>query len=285
VRLVIGLIQAAHPFPVVAVVSLTALIGVASAGDSVDVARLLRLVLAMLCAQLMIGWMNDFIDQDRDAQFQPQKPIPSGALELTWMGYPLLPGIAAGVGLVGLAIVFPLGLATQVCYLIGLGAGQAYNFLLKQTAFSWLPFVVAFCVLPPFVWSGLDVWDDAFLLLYPIALPLTVAVHIANTLPDIDADRSAGNSGAVVRFGRARATGLLAVLLVLPVALSALSAMWVPYNEGGLLATALVYGILAASAVGACMLAKGRRSYYVLAFRLVAVAGLIFVTGWLASVK
>jgi 4-hydroxybenzoate polyprenyltransferase len=285
VRTVVGLIRASHPFPVVAVVALTALIGVASAADEVDGGRLARVVLAMFCAQLLIGWSNDFLDQDDDALYQPDKPIPSGELDLTWKDYPLLPGLAALAGVIGIAVVMPLGWVTAVCYFIGAGAGQAYNFWLKPTAFSWLPFVVAFCVLPPFVWTGLDIWQDEFAWLYVVALPLTVAVHLANTLPDLETDRAAGRRSVAVVLGRRRATVMLAVLLSLPVGLVALSSSRVSYEAGGIGATALGYAAVLALAAGISIFGRGRRDYSLWAFRLIVVASLVFVAGWLVSVK
>ena len=70
-----GWIQAAHPFPLTAVLLVTALIGVASSDGTPDRGSLVLALLAMLCSQLCIGWTNDYLDRRTDAAFQPGKPV------------------------------------------------------------------------------------------------------------------------------------------------------------------------------------------------------------------
>jgi heme o synthase len=279
-RIVIGWVQATHPFPLLAVVGLTALIGVASAGDDLDAGRLARVVLAMFFAQLVVGWTNDYVDRDADALYQPSKPIPSGRLNPAH----LRPAVLVA-GVAALWVAATLGLVPELCVAAGIGAGLSYNFALKPTPWSWAPFVVAFCVLPPFVWSGLDVWDGAFAALYPIALPLTVAAHLANAMPDIETDRESGRASVVVRLGRKVTLRVLALLLVLPVGLVLLSTRFVSYDGLVLLAMTILYGKLLALTWFAYGSGDGKRSNDVWGFRLVVAASLVFVTGWLASVK
>jgi 4-hydroxybenzoate polyprenyltransferase len=280
VRTLIGLVQASHPFPLAAVVALTGLIGVASAGEDLDLERLAGVLLAMLLAQLVIGWTNDYADRETDARHQPSKPIPAGRASANLVA-PL--AVVAAVG--ALAVALTLGIVPMVCAAIGIACGLAYNFKLKATAVSWLPYVVAFCVLPPFVWSGLDVWDEAFLALYPIALPLTVAAHFANALPDIETDRAAGSEGFVVVVGRSVTLRLMRVILVLPVGLIASSTAFVSYDLYVLAAALVAYGMLILWALFAYGTALGQRSNDVWGFRLVVAASLVFVTGWLVAVK
>jgi 4-hydroxybenzoate polyprenyltransferase len=280
VRTVAGLIQASHPFPLFAVVALTGLIGVASAGDELDAGRLVRVLLAMLLAQLVIGWTNDYTDRVADSLHQPGKPIPSGRV-----GAGLIPPLAVVSALGAIAVAITLGVGPAVCVAVGLACGLGYNFRLKATPWSWAPFVVAFCVLPPFVWSGLGVWDDAFLALYPIALPLTVAAHLANALPDIDTDRDAGRSSIVVRLGRKGTVRALALMLVAPVCLVALSTLVIAYDGRVLLLTLALYATLLALTGLVYRGNDGRRMHDVWGFRLVAIESLIFVTGWLTAVK
>jgi 4-hydroxybenzoate polyprenyltransferase len=279
-RSVIGWVQATHPFPLLAVVGLTALIGVASAGGELDAERLARVVAAMFFAQLVIGWTNDYVDRDADARFQPSKPIPSGLVSAR-----LLPFAASLAGLLALAVAGTLGWLPAVCVALGMGSGLAYNFALKPTSLSWAPYVVAFCVLPPFVWGGLDVWDAAFVALYPIALPLTVAAHLANALPDIETDRESGRSSVVVRLGRAMTLRLLRVILLLPVGLAIVSTRFVTYDVVVLVETMALYAALLGLSGFAYLTANGQRGNDVWGFRLVVAASLVFVTGWLLSVK
>ena len=279
-RSVIGWVQATHPFPLIAVVGLTALIGVSSAGDELGAELLARVVGAMFFAQLVIGWTNDYVDRDADARFQPSKPIPSGSVDAR-----LVPFAAAIAGILAVGIAATLGWLPAVCAALGIGSGLAYNFALKPTPWSWAPFVVAFCVLPPFVWSGLEVWHGAFAALYPIALPLTVAAHLANALPDIETDRESGRSSVVVRLGRKGTLRALAMALVAPVGLVLLSSAFVSYEGIVLLATVVLYAKLLALTWFAYGVGGGKRGNDVWGFRLVVAASLVFVTGWLLSVK
>jgi 4-hydroxybenzoate polyprenyltransferase len=279
-RSVIGWVQACHPFPLFAVVSLTGLIGVASAGEDLDAGRLARVLLAMLLAQLVIGWTNDYADRGLDATFQPWKPIPSGLVESR-----LAPFAAGAAGLAALGVSAGLGWAPAVCVAIGMGAGLAYNFALKAGPLSWLPFVVAFAVLPPYVWTGLDVWEGAFLALYPVALPLTVAAHLANALPDVETDRAAGRAGFVVQLGRAYTLRVLIAALVVPAVLAVSSVLFVDHGASALTATLSVYAALVALAWLTYAWSGGRRGCDVWGFRVVVAASLVFVTGWLVSVK
>jgi 4-hydroxybenzoate polyprenyltransferase len=92
--------------------------------------------------------------------------------------------------------------------------GWAYNAGAKGTAFSWLPYAVAFGALPA-VATLSDVparrppgWAMA------AGALLGVAAHLANVLPDLRADAATGVRGLPHRLGaRATAVGGAVVLL------------------------------------------------------------------------
>jgi 4-hydroxybenzoate polyprenyltransferase len=279
-RGVLGWVQATHPFPLLAVICLTALIGVASARESLDAGRFATVLIAMLLAQLVIGWTNDYVDREADARYQPSKPVPSGRVDASKM--PMASGVA---GLGAILVASTLGWAPALCVALGIGAGLAYNLWLKSTPWSWAPFVVAFCVLPPYVWTGLDVWRDSFVALYAVGLPLTVAAHLANALPDIETDRAAGRHSIVVRLGRGATVRLLAVLLGLPVVVTTQSSRYMSYDLVALMAMFTAYGLLFAAAAYLYACGRGRREWGVWGFRMVVAASLVFTGGWLASVK
>jgi len=83
------------------------------------------------------------------------------------------------------ALVAGLTLGTETTAFLALGtaAGLAYDVGVKDTRWSWAPFVVAFCALPPFVWSALDVWRAELGAIYLVALPQVLAAHVANVFP------------------------------------------------------------------------------------------------------
>ena len=272
-----GLLRAAHPFPTAAVVSLTALIGVASAGDHLDESRLGLLLVAMLLSQLVIGWTNDYLDRDTDRHFQPEKPIPAGEVAAS-----ILPPatVLAGFGLISVGLA--LGPLTLSLLIVGTAAGLVYDFGVKATRLSWTPYVVGLAVLPAYVWSGLDVYRDELLWLYLLGTPLALAAHTANVLPDIELDRRAGGLGIGVKLGRRNALLFLACCMLAPVVLLPLTFPILDYELEVLGATLVAYITLSLSA-GYAYREGVSHAREVMGFRLIALASVVFTAGWLAS--
>ena len=99
-------------------------------------------------------------------------------------------------------------------------AALAYDIGLKRTVWSWLPYAVAFGLLPVVVWlvSPQDGLPPTWLVL--AGALLGVGAHGANVLPDYDRDRASGVLGLpqqldplVLRLGTA--TALLGALALL----------------------------------------------------------------------
>jgi 4-hydroxybenzoate polyprenyltransferase len=162
---------------------------------------------------------------------------------------------------------------------IGTSCGLAYDFGLKQTRWSWTPYLVAFAVLPPFVWSSMDVYRDELLVLYAVGVPIVPAIHLANALPDVGADAATGARGSAVRLGRSASLRLIAALLALPVVILLLSSVFLGYDLPVVGVTLAAYAVLLA---GAAWSYTRRRDEA--AFRFVALAGVVFTTGWLSAV-
>lgn len=270
-----GVTKATHPFPLLAVVILTGLIGLTSAGDETDGERLILVITAMFFSQLAIGWSNDYLDRHTDALYQPSKPLAAGLVDARW-----LPVLASMACLAALGAGLLLGALPLLLLVIGTAAGLAYNLGIKDTSLSWLPYVVAFAVLPPFVWTALDGFRSEFAWLYVVATPLTVAVHLANSLPDAETDRASGRTGVVASVSPAFTFALLAAALLASPLLLGFSALFVSFSSpGAALAGVAAYGVLVAVA-GVCY----RRSRLDLAFKLIAIAGVIFTVAFLVSV-
>jgi 4-hydroxybenzoate polyprenyltransferase len=271
-----GWAQAAHPFPIVAVLSLTALVGLASTHDGLDEGRFALMLAAMLLSQLAIGWLNDYRDREHDRVYQPGKPIPAGRLDPR-----PLPFASALAAAGALASGVPLGPLPLLFLVIGTGAGLAYDFGLKDTRWSPLPFVAAMAVLPAFVWTSLDIFRVEFLWLYLIASPLALAAQVANALPDIETDAAAGRRSIAVVLGIRKANSLVALCLAATQLLTVLSLLWLDYGGWAVpLVIVPVPGLIRASA------SRNRfsRGDLVWNFRLVAVTSVIFAAGWLAAV-
>lgn len=97
-------------------------------------------------------------------------------------------------------------------HVLGVVMGWTYNLALSRTAWSWLPYLVAFGALPPFLTYGLDGTAPPAWLVLAFGL-IGVSAHLANALKDLDSDEALGIGGVVVRLGAQRATMLGWLLL------------------------------------------------------------------------
>jgi 1,4-dihydroxy-2-naphthoate octaprenyltransferase len=166
--------------------------------------------------------------------------------------------------------------------LVGTACGFAYNLALKDSAWSWAPYVAAFAALPLFVWAATHSFRDEFLWLYAIGAPLAVAAHLANTLPDIAGDTAAGSRGVAVRLGRERALVALFACLVLSPLVVLLSLIWLDYDAVLLAAAVVAYLALLLTASAAYRQTPFERGA-ALGFRIIAPAAVILAAGWLAA--
>lgn len=186
-----------HPWAVAIVMTATALFGLLASGGEPPAGRFALLLAGMLGGQLAIGASNEWRDRESDALDKPHRPIPAGAvsadgaLRLTAVG--LLVMLLAGALLGG----WELALLA-----VGTGAGLLYNLWLKRTPLSWLPYLIALPLLPVWVWLVMGTFEPALLWLYPLGSTFVLAIHLAQTLPDIAADRTRGEHGLGVVLGR-----------------------------------------------------------------------------------
>jgi 4-hydroxybenzoate polyprenyltransferase len=261
------------------VLLLTALIALASVDGWPPGGELALVLMAMLASQLAIGWSNDYLDRHADAVHQPAKPVPSGLVDARLMP----PAIFSALTVSAVTGVL-LGLVPLLLLTIGTACGFAYNFGFKGTRFSAAPFVLAFAVLPVFVWTAVDAYRGELLAIYGIGIALPVAVHVANVLPDLESDRAQGRRTAAVALGRERAVAVTMACQLAPLPLTALSLAWLEYEAAVLLPAALA--LAAVSAVAGLLYRRGRsRGDEVWAFRCVVLGAIAFVGGWLSAVQ
>ena len=97
----------------------------------------------MLCLQFAIGITNDLADRGSDAVSKPYKPLSRGAVDA---------GSAAILAVVlmvaGLSAAATINVPTLAFFIAGLGAGLAYNFALRRTVVSWVPWWAGIAALP-----------------------------------------------------------------------------------------------------------------------------------------
>jgi len=210
-----------HPGPSLLVTLVfVAIAGLAGRGVP-NAARILQLVGTMLPIQLCIGVINDVVDLPADAVAQPYKPLARGVLRrstATWIGVVL--------GAIGLGVAATINLATLGLGAAALGAGLAYDLGLRRTPLSWVPWWGGMAVLPLMAYASEGSLPARLLIVIPLSALIAIGLHLANALPDIDADRIAGRRSlpVIVGVGVARwagpaalaVAGVLALALALP---------------------------------------------------------------------
>lgn len=203
----LGLVRACHPLPTVAVTVLTAGLVVGAGGTW---ARGLLVVAAVLTGQLVIGWSNDLIDAERDHLVgRVDKPVARGDVGVRAVRWALA---LAGLATVVLSCALSLPAAALHLGLV-VGSGLAYNLGLKATAWSWVPYAVAFGALPALAWVGVGSGAPPWWAVVVGAL-LGVGAHLLNVLPDLADDEQTGVRGLPHRLGERR-TRFVAPLLLL----------------------------------------------------------------------
>jgi 4-hydroxybenzoate polyprenyltransferase len=238
-------VKACHPAPAAAVTvcagALALTVGRGAVGAVVTGC-------AVAAGQLSVGWCNDRVDLRRDrATGRRDKPLALGAVG---------PRAVAVAALTALLLCVPLSLAAGTAagcvHLAAVAAAWAYNLRLKATACSWLPYALAFGLLPAVVTLGLPgaPWPPPWLT--AAAALLGAGAHFANVLPDIADDLATGVRGLPQRLG-ARYSAALAVLLVLGSATALVVGPPGPVTPYG----AALLAVTAAAAGGALL--AGRR--------------------------
>jgi heme o synthase len=211
-----ALARATHPEPAAAVTVTAALLALA-VGHPPGSAALVAATVAT--SQLAVGWTNDAVDATRDtAVGRTDKPIVTGAVTRRVVA---VAAVAAAAGTVALTLVLwpPAAAAVAVT---GLVSALAYNWPLKRTAVSVLPYAVSFAALPSFVVLALPATPPVWL---PVAGGLLGAgAHFANVLPDLADDAATGVRGLPHRLGPARSTVTAGGLLLASAAVLA----WAP---------------------------------------------------------
>ena len=196
-----------HPLPAVAVTALSA--GLAALAH-LPVGRGALLTATVLTGQLSIGWSNDYLDAERDrAVHRSDKPVAAGTVT---------PHTAATATVAALILTLTLSallgwrggltsLSTVLC-------GWLYNLGLKSTVLSWLPYAIAFGLLPAIATLSAEPprWPAVWAL--AAGALLGVAAHLANVLPDLGDDLATGVRGLPHRLG-AQNTALTTAALLL----------------------------------------------------------------------
>jgi 4-hydroxybenzoate polyprenyltransferase len=165
----------------------------------------------MLLVQFSISALNEWADADLDRTAGRQRPIPMG---LVSPGTALTVAVGCAVAAFLLSTLANFGSMALLIVGLGLACGWAYDVWLKPTPLSFLPFAIAFPLMP--FWIGLLAGRPASSLgvLFLGGSPLATAIHLADAIPDRARDRSAGLRTLAVVLGEPGAELAAAGLLL-----------------------------------------------------------------------
>lgn len=258
-----ALARACHPLPVLAV---TAIAAGLTAGTDRPLGPSLTVVAAVFAGQLSVGWLNDLVDAPRDAAVgRSGKPVAVGQVSPAAVRTAVIAAAAFAV-----LLSLPSGLRAAGVHIAALVSAWAYDFGVKATAVSVLPYAVSFGLLPAFVALGATGASPPPVWLLAAAACLGSAAHFVNVLPDLADDAATGVRGLPHRLGRRVSQAAAAALVLGASALLAFGPPGPP-SAAGLAAVPLAAVVLAVGALGS----RGPRSRA--AFRSVIAVALIDV--------
>jgi 4-hydroxybenzoate polyprenyltransferase len=198
-------LRAAHFGPTVIVTTASFLLSL----SQYSIIDSLRVAIAIFAGQLVVGWSNDFIDAPLDiAAHRTKKPIVSKEIDPEQLKNSIV--VALFVALI-LSLFSPLGLTGTLIHFLGILSATLYNFKLKPTILSPLPYVVSFGALPWAIY--LPAGNQPPLWLYLDFMLIAVAFHFFNVLKDFQWDINQGVLGLPQRLGR-NASLIISISLV-----------------------------------------------------------------------
>ncbi|NYH43800.1 4-hydroxybenzoate polyprenyltransferase [Micromonospora jinlongensis] len=256
---------------------MTAVSGLLAWGVGHRPTGIVSVVLAVLASQLAVGWTNDALDAERDATVgRTDKPVAAGAVGRRTTAW------AAAVAAVACPLLALTTNPTAAFWLtVALVSALLYDWPLKATAFSVLPYAVSFGALPAFVVLALPGQPTPPVWLLVAAAFLGAGAHFANVLPDLADDARTGVRGLPHRLGAAGSRVAAAGLLLAATAALVLGPPGPPSAIGvAAVVTAAVVPPLSWYA-GRSAVRAGRRP--VSAFRAVMLVALIDVVLLVAS--
>ncbi|HBJ73030.1 MAG TPA: ubiquinone biosynthesis protein UbiA [Actinobacteria bacterium] len=206
------LIRASHPAPALAVTVVMSTLAWRSGWESTPLALF---TLAMLSGQLSVGWSNDAHDADMDhAAKRSDKPVVAAELSVRLLWRCAL--VALGISVV--ASLAAAGLAGAF-HVMSLAAAWSYNLRLSRTGWSWLPYAVAFGLIPPFVSEGLEPPSTPTLWSILVFMAIGVAAHLANAAQDTTTDAEYGHTSSAIILGESKTKSIAVGLLLFGTAL------------------------------------------------------------------
>jgi 4-hydroxybenzoate polyprenyltransferase len=205
-----ALLRCGHPAPAAAVTVLSGLLGILVGHDLGGLAVVAGVV---GLSQLAVAWGNDAIDAGRDRTVgRTDKPLVA-----QWpQGRPYVAAAAVIASLAMTALAFAAApVRAAVAAFAGLVSAQLYNWPLKATAFSIVPYIVSFAAIPYFIVASVPAAPPMALVV--AAAAFGGAAHLLNAVPDLADDDATGVRGLPQRLGAQRARRTAAALTAVAV--------------------------------------------------------------------
>jgi 4-hydroxybenzoate polyprenyltransferase len=201
------LLRACHPLPAAAVTLISGALALALGNSPASAALAATTVGA---SQLSVGWANDVIDARRDqAVNRRDKPL------VVHSDFRRTAKIAAIIAtLATIAACGAWGWPRGAWMALALVSAQLYNWPLKATAASIVPYLVSFGALIGFLAPA----DPPVWMIVAAAL-LGGSAHLVNAIPDFEQDNRTGIRGLPHRLGEKPSLYLSAALLLAATAL------------------------------------------------------------------
>lgn len=266
----LALLEMLHPVPVLLTLVAAGLFALAAGRGHTRISTLVTILAVTALSQAAISIYNDVCDVDVDRVARPSRALPRGFMSL---------GTATTVALLAASaavlIALAAGVVSALMVAVGTASGLLYSSVFKRTAWSWVPFAIAFPLLPVWVFVATGHVPASVWTVFAIGIPLAVAIHLADSLPDLETDVAAGMTGLACVLGR-RAASRACVLLAC--AAAAAAAALAPLTDVPIIA-------LGGSGAAILLIALGSQGATSESARrhLVALAALILGASWVGS--
>jgi len=224
----------------------------------------------MLLVQFSISALNEWADADLDRRAGRRRPIPLG---LVSRGAALSVAVVCAVGAFLLCVLSDLGPFAVLLVGLGTACGWAYDLWLKPTPLSFVPFAIAFPLMP--FWIGVLAGrpPTSLLILFLGGSPLATAIHLADAIPDRERDRAAGLQTLAATLGQPRAEVAAVGLLLIGTMVSIVALV----RRGQPSITALSLVTIVASLVVVGLSSRANRSSLLGKWIVIAAAALAAV--------
>lgn len=272
-----------HPGPSLATVLAFMICAFIAARGQPNLATLGLATLGLVCQQFAISALNDYCDRASDALLpHKRKPI---VLGLVSPGFALGAAIVLTIGM--FACFVPLGWGPTLLASWFLALGFAYDLGIKSTPLSGVMHGLAFPTIPLLAWVLFATLRPALFWAFPLGMAVGIGIHLADALPDAEADDRAGVHGLVQALGNRALPGCWVAIGSAIAILAGLAIAQTQHHTASavLLGTVLVAGILLSGAIrtvhGGRHPAIPRLKQH---FHLLVAAALVLVAGWFTSI-